>query len=266
MGDDVWARVGWTAPGILAPDNAGRAVKHLAAYFAPSSTGHGDALTGASFNALCGGGDRTATADTITGDDILAVNSLAVTVPEIHALQLLGSGVTEQGKEATRAWRDGLGHDHTLRASDVPAAELIPIDPEAVSAALARVPATVDLAEVLPADVDRVLRNVDLLWRELRRKNFGQTMVSKLLARKRPRLLPVIDSIVARQLNHDRNTVSFYRNMWEVMSDRELKLPEHLTALRKTAAGRTGDERISQLTDLRVLDIVVWSEEKATPR
>jgi hypothetical protein len=54
--------------------------------------------------------------------------------------------------------------------------------------------------------------------------------------------------------------------MWEVMSDRELKLPEHLTALRKTAAGRTGDERISQLTDLRVLDIVVWSEEKATPR
>jgi hypothetical protein len=76
----------------------------------------------------------------------------------------------------------------------------------------------------------------------------------------------VIDSIVARQLNHDRNTVSFYRNMWEVMSDRELKLPEHLTALRKTAAGRTGDERISQLTDLRVLDIVVWSEEKATPR
>jgi hypothetical protein len=237
-------------------------VDHLVAYFAPSDTGSGDALTGASFNELGGGGDRTEFADVITGEDLIAVESLSVTVPRIHQLQLLGAGVTQEGRRSTEDWINGLEAGRQLNVNEYPDAAVIPIDAQRVTTALTRIPNGVDLADVSAEEAPEILRNTNLLWREARRAHFGQTMVSKLLARKRPRLLPIIDSLVVDQLRYNRNNVNFYESMWRVMSDRELALPARLTAIRSEATAIAGDERIERLSDLRVFDIVVWMAAK----
>lgn len=87
-------------------------------------------------------------------------------------------------------------------------------------------------------------------------------VVSKILARKRSRLLPIIDSEVIYQLRYKRRNVNFYESMWKVMSDEELALPKHLAGIRSSAAATSGDKRIAHLSDLRVFDIVVWMAAK----
>ena len=94
----------------------------------------------------------------------------------------------------------------------------------------------------------------------------GATMVSKLLARKRPRLLPVIDGFIRKQLTHGDGRTDFYKSMWRVMSDRELDLPGHLGSVRTAALNATGDQRIGRLSDLRVFDIVVWRQHDQIER
>ena len=260
----VWDEVGWTAPTILAEadDQRDSAVRLLCAYFELLSDGSCDYRTGACFSDLGGGGDRPEVANVITAEDIVAVESLAVTIPSIHKLQLLGVGVTASGREATRDWLDGLAPDKQLNVPDYPSATKIPIDSQRVTAALARIPNDVDLADVPKKEAPLVIRDANLLWREIRRSGFGQTMVSKLLARKRPRLLPIIDDLVETKIGYQRKNVNFYETMWKVMTDTDLALPAHLAKIRNSAFGQTGDERIRRLSDLRVFDIVVWMDAK----
>jgi len=281
----VWGEVGWTAPTILATENMSKAAELLRQYFAPDGTGHRGSYSGAMFTELGGGGDRHEVKDVFTADDLTAVSTLSVDVPPTHALQLLGMGVTAGGLRATKKWREGLDHDRTLEWSEIPSVDCIPIDASAVSDALARVPANMELAKVRADQIDGLMTCVDLLWREVRRKGvliwkegravknhpraLGETTASKLLARKRPRLLPIIDKEVKAQLCQDggkkaRKTrnIGFYRSMWEVMSDSGLALPAHLSDIREQAFRATGDERIRRLSDLRVFDIVVWMYAK----
>lgn len=265
---DVWSEVNWTAPAILSSEPVWRdaAVAHLIKYFGPVGNKHIDAYSGAEFNALGGGGDRPEVANVITAEDILAVSTLSVTVPATHALQLLGCGVTDVGLEATHEWRQKLTHDRPLSISQIPFVDEVPIDAGAVSEALQRLPAGQDLSQVGGADIDDLMRSVDLLWREVRRKNMGPTTVSKLIARKRPQLLPVIDSFIRYQLKH-ANRTDFYHSMWRVMTDERLGLAEHLRGIRQKALKESeGDQRIGNLSELRVFDIVVWMEERESPR
>lgn len=257
----VWGEVNWKAPAILSEERHEDAVEHLVKYFAPTKTTYIGAYSGAEFNELGGGGDRPEIADVITAEDILAVSALSVNVPATHALQLLGRGVTKDGLAEAHEWRQKLDHDRPLLISQIPFVDEVPIDAEVVSEVLQRVPTGQELSTVESVDIDSVLRNVDLLWREVRRKNMGPTMVSKLLARKRPELLPVIDSFITKQLNHGNRT-DFYFSMWKVMSDKRMDLPEHLRAMRDDALEKTRDERIGRLSELRVFDIVVWREEE----
>lgn len=262
--ETIWDKVGWTAPPILAKtdDQKDAAVRHVCAYFEQLSDDHCGYRTGTCFSDLGGGGDRPEVANVITAEDIVAVESLDVTIPRIHKLQLLGAGVTPSGRAATRAWVDGLDPDEKLDADDYPSARKVPIDSQRVTAALARIPNEVDLADVPKEEAPEVIRNANLLWREVRRTDFGQTMVSKLLARKRPRLLPIIDKHIQIQLGYQRKNVNFYETMWKVMSDSDLARPVLLATIRNAAYEKTGDERIRRLSDLRVFDIVVWMHEK----
>ena len=281
----VWDEVGWTAPPILTEGNQAKAEEFLLRYFGPDRTGHRERYSGAMFNELGGGGDRQEVKDTFTIEDFAAVSMLSVDVPATHALQLLGNGVTARGLEATNKWREELGHNETFSWAKIPSIDHIPIDAEQVNKALARVPVNVELAKVEEDEIEDLLTCVDLLWREVRRKgvlvwescesvrshsrSLGETTTSKLLARKRPHLLPVIDSVVKNQLLRDggrsqrnKRKIGFYRSMWEVMSDAELRLPEHLNVIREAVYVQTGDERIRRLSDLRVFDIVVWMYAK----
>ena len=283
--ETVWDEVGWTAPPILAKESKAKAEEFLRRYFAPDRTGHRGRYSGAMFNELGGGGDRPEIKDIFTVEDFAAVSTLSVNIPPTHALQLLGHGVTERGVEATRKWRSELDHDKTLRWEDIPSVDCVPIEAAVVSDSLSKLPADKGLAEVRADEIDGLMTCADLLWREVRRKGvlvwksdesvrshsqaLGETTTSKLLARKMPHLLPVIDSEVKGQLLQDsgeeqRNArkIGFYRSMWEVMSDAELDLPSHLASIRDKAYEATNDERIFRLSDLRVFDIVVWMYAK----
>lgn len=273
MGDSnctsaVWDEVNWRAPAILSKNRFEEAVAHLVEYFGPvkgyeceDRPVYQDQYTGASFNEVGGGGDRAGTANVVTGDDIVSLQLLSVTPPTLHSLQLLGAGVTGQGLQKAASWRAGLDYDAPLMKADIPAITDVPIDAEAVTRALSLVPRFTALAEIPPVEIDDVLRAVDILWREVRRSYMGPTMVSKLLARKRLGLLPVIDDFIRKQLKHGDGRTDFYRSMWRVMSDEQLDLPGHLQSLRDTALGKSGDERIGRLSDLRVFDIVVWRQQ-----
>ncbi|MGO3074228.1 DUF6308 family protein [Corynebacterium variabile] len=265
----VWGKVGWAAPAILAEGRVGEAARQLAAYFRKLDLETCDYMTGASFSDLGGGGDRPEVANVITAEDIVAVESLSVTFRRIHQLQLLGAGVTESGRAASRSWINSVPLEQKLRSRDYPNAVEVPIDSQAVTAALARIPNGVDLAELTDDEKTDVMQDVDWVWREMRRAHLGQTMVSKLLARKRPKLLPIIDSAVKKRLfqasgkaTRKARNIGFYRSMWEVMSDPDLALPSHLSDIRERAFDVSGDARITRLSDLRVFDIVVWMDVK----
>ena len=284
MSDDigdlsVWGKVGWTAPEILSKSKEDQAVVFLCDYFGPNGRGFRESYSGAQYTEVGGGGDASENADTITAEDIFAVSTLSVRVPPTHGLQLLGRGVTKDGLEATREWRDGIGHRSSLKSAKVPSVDEAPIDARAVRAALANIPTDLALADVPSEEIVDLLERVDILWREIRRKGIRtersdgtirkhrqsteQVITSKLLARKRPHLLPVIDSLVASQLSHDRKKrTDFYCNMWKIMRDSELALPVHLSVIRKKGYKQTSDERIRQLSDLRVFDIIVWMAAK----
>lgn len=163
---------------------------------------------------VVGGGDREETGDRFTGDDIVAVGFLSVQIPW-RAAQVL---IDEPGR-----WR-----------------------------ALAEVPAGVDLwsdeaeRDSLTADDSTAAA----LWRDLcALEGVGWVTAGKLLARKRPQLLPVYDSVVKVTLQPDSD------RWWEPLRASLRNHPavvENLMALHE-AAGLP-----AQVSLLRTLDVVVW--------
>lgn len=246
-GNGAWGTVGWNQPTILDAENTARAIGHLTTYFSRVKKSGIPKYTGAEFNNI-GKHAAAASPDAFTSDDIVAVTTLSVNIRQEHIVQLLGAASTPDGQAAAAQWRG---------KSEVPSAKKVPIDVAEVSRLFAELPTDVDLAEA----TDSHLETADLLWKEVRRKHMGPTRVSKLLARKRPRLLPVIDSAVCDQLGH-RRRADFYESLRTVIRDKDLNLPGHLDNLRKEAVERSnGDQRIADLSDLRVFDIVLWMEE-----
>lgn len=258
----VWDEVNWSTPSILGADRTEDAVSHLVAYTANRKGNTGPAYTGSLFTELSGGGDRQEVAHGFTAEDIVAVSTLSVHISATHALQLMGATQSEAG-EARAAIERGEGR---LRE-----ATSTPIDAVEVGRLLAQLPTDLDLEDATDDD----LEIADQLWREIRRRGLGPTRVSKLMARKRPRLCPVIDRDVRRQLGHGKSRTDFFASVREVLRDESLGLADHLHELRDAAVAKaakspaTGSEsvaRIRRLTDLRVLDIVLWMEEQEIRR
>lgn len=71
---------------------------------------------------------------------------------------------------------------------------------------------------------------------------------SKLLARKRPRLIPVRDSVVAGVLGMT-NSTTWWRPWWEALSS-DQRITDRLAAIRLDS-----DANVSLL---RIADIVLW--------
>lgn len=201
-------------PKALQDDDDAAALGLLQRYFGPASGS--DRPTGAMFDTWDTTGSRKDTADRFTADDCVAVTCLSVDVRPIAAHEVL---VARQDE---------------------------------LSALLARIPVDRDLV-----DVEEKLGPDSAEWQlnsALRSiHDIGRTVASKLMARKRPRLIPVHDVIVAGVTN----TLDA---QWE-----PLRL-----ALR--ADGRALHERLTRLRDaaglpdevsaLRVLDVIAWREGK----
>ncbi|HKE74406.1 MAG TPA: DUF6308 family protein [Acidimicrobiales bacterium] len=170
--------------------------------------------TGGRFELFAGGGDRPEVADRFTTEDIVAVSLLGVEIPGDAALEVLEGA---QGRLAER---------------------------------LAGVPTDLDLAEAGDDAVgpgSAAAHAFDLLDRI---PGIAWVTAGKLLARKRPRLIPVYDSVVHLALDRTPDD-EFWRPLRDTLRD-EPSLVDRLRELRG-AAGIDG-----RVSVIRVLDVAIW--------
>ncbi|RBY91058.1 DUF6308 family protein [Blastococcus sp. TF02A-30] len=173
---------------------------------------YGRPYTGAHFDSWA---PRQNDPNAFTAEDLLAVSFLSVVVPPLAARELLDTRAAEFG-----ALLRELGPDRDLVAQAEPVTEEQP---------------------------------ASRLYRAVRRlPGVGRTIGTKLLARKRPRLVPIYDSVVAR-------VSGIGDHHWEPLRQalQTDDLHKHLLDLRDRAG--LGPH----VSALRVLDVVTWMEGKA---
>lgn len=201
-------------------------VEDLRSYFGCDlPVGEVPPYTGGRFEFLAGGGDHTDAANVITAGDLIAVQMLSVRVPGEVALDLL----------------DGpLGR--------------------AVGALLAEVDPSVELGTPEAGTLLTEGGAADRAWNLLEdQDDIGWVTAGKLLARKRPKLIPVYDRVVRCALG-TRGLPSFWLWLHERFGDEQRALPTMLARSRRAAGV---DEAVSAA---RVLDVIVWMRHRGSHR
>lgn len=190
------------------------AIDVLSRYYARGVYAGQAPFTGASFDAWDSSGTRAADSNRFTADDVIAVSLLSVSVPAAAAIELLDA----RADEFTKLLVD-VGDDRDLVDERDPWADDWP---------------------------------GWLLWKALvSLRGVGPTTASKLFARKRPRLRPIYDSVVAE--------VTGSNKIWEPLRAELVSRPElhdRLIRLR----GEVGLS--SDVSPLRIFDVVAWMEGK----
>ena len=187
----------------------------LKAYFAPLS-GHDDGYTGGQFENFDPSGTRSASKNTFTLDDLVSLSLLSTPVPGRAALELL-----ERQSRRFESLLEDLGPDRDL------------VDETSVSR-----------EQFAPAWA---------LWKALDDlPGMGPTRVSKLMARKRPRLIPVLDDVLATTVF--AKSSNHWTDLWAALRASGRTLHNRLADLRLQAEL---DESISAL---RVLDVCAWMD------
>jgi Family of unknown function (DUF6308) len=173
-------------------------------------------FSGAAFNSFAGGGDAIGHRNKITSDDLVAVTLLEVVVPGHAALEILDRRTAE------------------------------------LSSLLTAIPFDVDLWDVDVTEIDRDSAAAQLWSAVASLDKIGWVIAGKLLARKRPRLLPVYDSVVKEALQP-------YEDMFWIPLREELQHQE----LRDRLAEVRSDAGLNdQVSLLRVLDVAVWMRNR----
>ncbi|MDF9751567.1 DUF6308 family protein [Arthrobacter sp. ES3-54] len=215
-----------TVPDILDDGNIDEAANLLVAYYRRTSADL-PAYTGSVFNSWAGGGDGPGVVNCVTADDLIAVSFLALDVPGEAAFGILKT--------------------HRALISDL----------------LAQIPANLDMADMQANDFDKLLGEDSAalqLWHVLRgrdtgRWGMGETRTSKLLARKRPKLIPIYDSIVGPLMELETGSLGQWKRWHTALTD-GTGLPQRLQEIR-TVSGIS-----DPISDLRVMDIVLWMHGK----
>jgi len=189
-------------------------------YLSTDTEGHAR-YSGAYFEQLGGGGDREDIADQFTAEDLLAVTMLSVRIEGYHALEILRYRTDEL---------NGL---------------------------LAQIPRNVDLQD--PEAGVHIAKGGPAwrLWAAIcdieprpERNRIGPVAAGKLLARKRPNLLPVYDSRIKMVLNRPHTD----NQWWYDLHDQLIKDPgfvQELESVRKKAGA-------GHMSLLRVFDVMCW--------
>lgn len=209
-------------PAILKSENKNLAIDHLATYFAEA------AYSGSFFEALGGGGDRLEVANVVTEADLLSLATLSVPVGGHAARELLTVPLAARTSELLE---------------QIPASLSI-ATPEGRAA----------LHEGKPAwDLWKLIRTVG--QSAPLGNAFGPVRTSKLLARKRPHLIPIYDAVVAKQFG-----LSGSADQWTIWSELfvDSDFVAHLGAIQSAVA------EASHISLLRVLDVVVWMEGRSS--
>lgn len=196
------------------------AVEALTAYFQPDREPEVmPHYEGSRFEGLAGGGDRPEVANQITADDLIALNCLSVRAPVEVALNLL---------------EGPLGKD--------------------IAALLAQIPTDVHINDDAAAELFAPLAPARQAWDLLEEPDdMGWVTTNKLLARKRPKLIPVYDSVVQCVLGRPEGVWNWLRDL---MMAEDGALPAAL-------AEAAGQARVpGHVTPLRVLDVVLWMRHR----
>lgn len=212
-------------PDILSEGSIDPAATLVSAYYR-LTTKNLPAYTGSLFNAWTGGGDAPGVANRITSDDLVAVSFLSVDVPGEAAIGILD---THAGK---------------------------------VSALLEQIPANLDLAKVTAEDFESLLGDnspAHELWHVLRARDtgrwgVGETTASKLMARKRPNMIPIYDSVVGPVMGL-KDSRGQWKSWHAALTDGS-GLPQRLEEIRNRSC------ITDPISDLRVMDIVLWMHGK----
>jgi hypothetical protein len=161
----------------------------------------------------------------------------------------------------TGAWFERIPHTdpYAITAEDIVAVSMLSVDiPPRLSAWLLGdgAPLVRSLLEEIPVD-ERIGDSDSLLlengpawklWNQLRNfSDVGRTKTSKLMARKRPRLIPIYDSVVGKALGIENS-----KNTWELWNGfmRDFGISDFREDAHNAGA--------SHLSDLRIIDIVIW--------
>lgn len=125
-------------------------------------------------------------------------------------------------------------------------------------AELAQIPTDVDLGT---RDAKELLENdgpADRAWRLLKESDgVGWVTAGKLLARKRPRLVPVYDGVVRCALDRPRDAWLWLNERFEKY---DRALPRQLTAVQAEAGVP------EYVTPPRVLDVILWMRHQGSHR
>lgn len=203
-------------PRVLRDGDDAGAVDVLQEYFTRPAVKTGHIRTGARWDSWDPSGRRAADADTFTADDLVAITLLSVQVPAQGAWIMLG----DRNAELNRLLA-AVGPDRDL------------VD---------------ERAAVTP---DSPVWRLETGLREIH--GIGRIVASKLIARKRPRLYPVYDDVVGRQLGTKAAHVEPVRLALRA-GDGELH--RRLVDLRERAGL---DESVPAV---RILDVLAWMQGK----
>ena len=209
-----------TLPTALRDGSDDAAVELVRGYFRVDAIRPGGvAFTGSQFDIWAGGGDKPDLANRFTDADINAVAMLSVEIPPRAVIEVL-----------------------QRRAGTLSALlELIPVD--------------ADLHDATP---EMIGPNSPAwkLWEELAAvPDVGPTTVSKLCARKRPRLLPVHDKYVEQFVGPTR---TYWEAMRQSLAADGSKLARRLQSIGREAGA-------THLSVLRIFDVIAWRSGDPSP-
>jgi hypothetical protein len=211
--------MGIDIPGELRDEDF--AARLVEAYFADDPATGRARYSGAYFERLGGGGDRRETAYQFTAEDLLAVSMLSVPVNRYYALHVLQYQAGEL---------NGL---------------------------LAQIPVGVALADPEAGDLIAEYGPAWALWQAIHDirprpgdNRLGSVAAGKLLARKRPHLIPVYDSRVKVVLGRPGTDRWWWRDL-----RCQLIMAEDLVRELESVRARAGAGHLSLL---RTFDIMCW--------
>lgn len=228
LGEKVWRYLeSELSDGLSTSSALSAATAYLKKYLAaPSSSGNGEwPAIGRRFDQLAMPDESP---NALTASDLVAVSFLSVNVPPRAAWAFLD-------------WRS-----------------------EAITRVLERIPVNLSIEDQHCAfDVYSRSSALQDLWNLLRHDELGQpwgmgpTTVSKLMARKRPRLVPLQDRVVMSELGAVNAT--YWDLWWHAM---HLKIDEQYPVVEFAQCARANVPAAHDLSLLRVLDIIIWMNGK----
>ena len=214
-------------PEVLTNEQMDNAALLLSNYYTEPQPGKSRLRSGAWFDGWAGGGDASNVVNTMTADDLLAASFLSVRFSPKAAI-----GILEERRED-------------------------------VTELLSQIPADLDLADLSHDNFKSVLGEESpawQLWDLLRGKDLtsgkkgwgiGPTKASKLLARKRPRLIPIWDSVVKKETQL-KNSLTQWSEWHDALTQDSCTLARHLEEVQRRAG------LPHPISNLRAMDVVLW--------